>query len=879
MKLKINKKQASLFLVIILGSFLVANFAWAQTTWVTDVIGWLCAAIVYALGQVLIQVMKAVIYVAQYSDFIHSPAITKGWIILRDVCNMFFVLILLVIAFATILKIENYSYKKYLPKLILMAILINFSKTICGLLIDVAQVVMLTFVNAFKTIGGGSLVDMLGITDWQNMSDEGQDVNDWRAMGAYVFAVIYVVVALITLITILAMLAMRIVMIWIYVVLSPLAYLLAAFPGGQSYASKWWSDFTKNLIVGPVLAFFIWLSFATVTPGSSGQSVLPVDGATMNVTGSGSIATSTTTGDFGTGDLLIKFVISIGMLVAGLKISQEIGGAAGSIAGKGMGAINKGVALGAGLGAGALALANKARKGGGNYLGRKISKGVGFDIRPSKLKEAFKANLEKSKRADEDAIRRKGKENLEAGGARSVFGGLGAGQDWAEYTTSGFLGLKGIRHAALEASGIRGNKRQRLGKDMGKVNKEIEALEKEKGGYITMADRNQGFEDVKDLKGQEATKDSEIVTLRTKIMGGSLEAGDSEKLAKLEKEKDALVDKRTKKEAEISSKDYDPDDSRYNAINDKLQAKNSEKALIKEKIFKAAPPQALETRLDYRKGINEAKTKYKDITNADELMKQFEDAKNRNNKSDQIAILEKLSGDANLNEILNGKGFSANAGGLYSFVNNLPNDRGESGRGLTGFSDAERLQLLNDLGESEERVNHWEMAKMAMMNDQGQMVSTVQTKKVEDVDASKGERVDGNYVRDKKGHIVFDDKEHVLAAAAEVVKGDPQKNVINLNRLAMGGEDANGEFQLSNLGRVLTSMFDKSGAFESQKGRIQNNLAINLSLPGIQEELRKIGVSEDTIKTLIAKSGVGQAEGASRSVGVKGVWEGMQNKI
>lgn len=345
MKLKINKKQASLFLIIILGSFLFAHFARAD--WMIDVVGGLCQAIVYCLGQILLLVMKGVIYVAQYSDFIHSPAVSKGWIIMRDVCNMFFVLILLVIAFATILKIEKYSYKKYLPKLILMAVLINFSKTICGLLIDVAQVVMLTFVNAFKTIAGGSLVDMLGITDWLNMKDATVATSGWAALGAYVFAVVYVIVALVVLVTMLMVLIMRIVMIWIYVVLSPMAYLLAAFPGGEQYSSRWWSDFTKNLVVGPILAFFIWLSFAAVSPGSTGTGqggALYVAGANMDNPQVGAIDTGENkdVSRFGTGDLLIKFIISIGMLIAGLKISQEIGGAAGDMAGKGMGALNKG---------------------------------------------------------------------------------------------------------------------------------------------------------------------------------------------------------------------------------------------------------------------------------------------------------------------------------------------------------------------------------------------------------------------------------------------------------------------------------------------------------------------------------------------------------
>jgi len=72
---------------------------------------------------------------------------------------MSFILILLIIAFATILRQESYS-KKLLPKLLIMAVLINFSRTIFGLLIDFSQVIMLTFVNAFSA-GGGYFIKAL----------------------------------------------------------------------------------------------------------------------------------------------------------------------------------------------------------------------------------------------------------------------------------------------------------------------------------------------------------------------------------------------------------------------------------------------------------------------------------------------------------------------------------------------------------------------------------------------------------------------------------------------------------------------------------------------------------------------------------------------
>lgn len=369
-----NKKKVFIsLLTLFLGVglfFLVAPaYADGPSDWAGKVLGGLIGWIIGALGIILVLVMQALVSVAQYSNFIGAPAIMHGWKIVRDICNMFFVLVLLIIAFATILKIENYSYKKWLPKLILMAILINFSKTICGLLIDFAQVVMLTFVNAFKDMVAGNLVSNLGITDILTLANNSADVGFWAIVGAYVLGLIYVLIALVVIVTMLAMLVMRIVMIWIYVVLSPAAYLMSAFPDGQKYASQWWLEFSKNLIVGPVLAFFIWLSFVSFQTQDMKKD-FPVTGPTdtkgiaeqAGISGQTDTTSAIGATNASTPDVFIRFIIAIGMLIGGLKISQEIGGAAGGIAGKGMAKISSGAAF---AGAGALALAKRGGKSAG----------------------------------------------------------------------------------------------------------------------------------------------------------------------------------------------------------------------------------------------------------------------------------------------------------------------------------------------------------------------------------------------------------------------------------------------------------------------------------------------------------------------------------
>jgi hypothetical protein len=311
----------AIFLVVI---FFIAKPAAAG--FMVKLVGSLAQAAVSAFGWILIQVIGILIKIASYNEFIKEPAVTNGWVIVRDIANMFFVIILLVIAFATILRIERYNYKKWLPKLLIMAVLINFSKTICGLLIDAAQIIMLTFVGAFSNIGEGSMVDLLGISGWGKLHDDLEGVKTWNVAALLVLSAIYVLISLVVVVAMLAMLVMRMIMLWIYVVLSPLAFLLSSFPDGAKYASQWWSEFTRNLIVGPVLAFFIWLSFT-----STSSNTLTANTAATNIDfkdGSSQVEQVKQN----TGDLMTKFIIGIGMLIGGMTVAQSIGGAAASAA-------------------------------------------------------------------------------------------------------------------------------------------------------------------------------------------------------------------------------------------------------------------------------------------------------------------------------------------------------------------------------------------------------------------------------------------------------------------------------------------------------------------------------------------------------------------
>src|SRR6185436_7202762 len=63
---------------------------------------------------------------------------------------------------------------------------------------------------------------------------------------------LFAFVAMATFIALTLMLIVRIVVLYILIILSPLAYALNILPGTHHYAKEWWEYFIKNLIWVPV---------------------------------------------------------------------------------------------------------------------------------------------------------------------------------------------------------------------------------------------------------------------------------------------------------------------------------------------------------------------------------------------------------------------------------------------------------------------------------------------------------------------------------------------------------------------------------------------------------------------------------------------------
>jgi len=441
-------------------------------------LGVIASLAIVVFGALNMMVISFLVNIVQYNNFINEPSIRDAWVVVRDLCNMFFILILLVVAFATILRIESYQWKKILPKLLIMAVLINFSRTITGLIIDASQVIMMTFVNAFGT--GGDFVNMTKMAEYFNsVTWSGFTTPDWSVLNVVaglLIGIMFLIISGIVLVVAMSVFLMRIVMLWIYIVLSPLAFLAAAFPAGQKYATQWWTEFTKYIINGPVLAFFIWMALIT-----SRQSVKFFSDIPKQCFGNSQIMCTET---------FMPFILSIGMLIGGLIITQQIGGVGSSIASKGLDWAKKSPML---LGKGSLKV--------GSWAARKFAASKhGFEIRPSKVIAGFKETLAEKKRKEDIKIEQKSAAMLTEG--KLIRGGLGASRDFSEAAAHDFLWNRAwMPSKDKDKRGVL----QSVWKT-GNIKKEIEKLEKER-------------DDVKKppTEARKAKIEQEIATQRKKL--------------------------------------------------------------------------------------------------------------------------------------------------------------------------------------------------------------------------------------------------------------------------------------------------------------------------------------------------------------------------
>lgn len=241
-----------------------ANEPWVFSSIVSGLINAAGMSLASALAGIAVLALSLLEWSIDITTTAKMPVIiSTAWVVVRDFMNIFFIMSLILMALATILRYESYDFRNLLRRLVVMAVLVNFSLIIASTLADFSDTLInlfapkgnlkdyATWINAGFVSGDGSLQGWLGV--YSGVLGTTAEV---------ISKVVGLVITTIAIVAVSLMMFIRVIGIWFLIMISPVAYALNVIPATQRYASAWWQQFVKYLIWGPVAMFFFAIAGA-----------------------------------------------------------------------------------------------------------------------------------------------------------------------------------------------------------------------------------------------------------------------------------------------------------------------------------------------------------------------------------------------------------------------------------------------------------------------------------------------------------------------------------------------------------------------------------------------------------------------------------------
>ena len=193
-----------------------------------------------------------------------NSGIYLAWVIMRNISNVAFIVAFLVIIYSqlTSVGISNYGVKKMIPRLVIAAVLVNLSFTICAILLDLSNIAGYAFQDAFMGIKNtiSTVGENTSTWTWSEVISTALS-NGALAIGAITFTtellpmlVPAATLAGLTLLLILLIMAARQALIIILIIISPLAFVCYLLPGTEKWFKKWRDSFLTMLVFFPAFA-------------------------------------------------------------------------------------------------------------------------------------------------------------------------------------------------------------------------------------------------------------------------------------------------------------------------------------------------------------------------------------------------------------------------------------------------------------------------------------------------------------------------------------------------------------------------------------------------------------------------------------------------
>ena len=215
-----------------------------------------------------------------------NSGIYLAWVIMRNISNVAFIVAFLVIIYSqlTSVGISNYGVKKMLPRLVIAAVLVNLSFTICAILLDLSNIAGYAFQDAFMGIKNtiSTVGENTGVGwTWSEVIMLILSNGAFAAGAAYTISLgsellplaLSAVVGIgLVLLLVLLIMAARQALIVILIIISPLAFVCYLLPGTEKWFKKWKDLFLTMLVFFP--------AFSVVFGGAQLAGILIIQNAT-----------------------------------------------------------------------------------------------------------------------------------------------------------------------------------------------------------------------------------------------------------------------------------------------------------------------------------------------------------------------------------------------------------------------------------------------------------------------------------------------------------------------------------------------------------------------------------------------------------------------
>lgn len=260
-----------------------------------------------------------------------------AWTVLRDLGNIVIIFSLLIIGIATILRISSYGMKALLVRLVVVALLINFSLFFTNIIIDTGNLLSFHFYNAITDSAVGcdpndefdgcisnAFVDKLKITSIYNLSNNSIDpgltsenLDDGQIFLVGIMGSFFLLLTAFVFFAAGILLLIRFVVLVLLMILSPIAFAAMILPYTQSFASQWWRTLFSQVFFAPLLFLLFWISLVVITGLQSG----------INQATGINIESATFSGAFDGNSMAIitNFIIIMGFMVASLILARQAG--------------------------------------------------------------------------------------------------------------------------------------------------------------------------------------------------------------------------------------------------------------------------------------------------------------------------------------------------------------------------------------------------------------------------------------------------------------------------------------------------------------------------------------------------------------------------